>query len=335
MSGEKILLSHGSGGRLMQELIRDLLLKKLGNPVLKELSDSAYLECKGRLAFTTDSFVVSPLFFPGADIGKLAVCGTINDLVMSAAKPLYLSLAIIVEEGLELGVLEKIVDSISREAERCNVIVVTGDFKVVERGACDRIFINTSGIGRILADRRLSLRNIKAGDRIILTGGIGEHGIAVLSSRKDLDLGFNIRSDCCALDKLLIPLLKKTKAIKFMRDPTRGGIASTLNEIAQGCGLGIVIEERDVPVSAKVRTACELLGIDPFNVANEGKAMIVVDENSAQEVLSSLKREALGRKASIVGRVVKEPKKKVILDTPFNGKRILDMPEAEALPRIC
>jgi hydrogenase expression/formation protein HypE len=335
MSGEKILLSHGSGGRLMHELIRDLLLKKLYNPVLKELSDSASLECRGRIAFTTDSFVVNPLFFPGADIGKLAVCGTINDLLMSAAVPEYLSLAMIIEEGLKLCVLERVVDSIAREAKRCKTIVVTGDFKVVERGACDKIFINTSGIGRILSGRKLSLSNIEAGDQIIVTGEVGEHGIAVLSSRKGLDLGFNIKSDCCALDKLLIPLLKKTNAIKFMRDPTRGGIAATLNEIAEGCGFGIMIEEDKIPVSAKVKTACELLGIDPLQVANEGKAIIVVSKDSTKEVFSSLKRHPLGRKSSIIGKVVREPKKKVILNTSFGGERILDMPEGETLPRIC
>jgi hydrogenase expression/formation protein HypE len=279
--------------------------------------------------------VVSPLFFPGADIGKLAVCGTVNDLLMSAAIPQYLSLAMIIEEGLELRTFEKIIDSIAREAKSCNIPVVTGDFKVVERGSCDKIFINTSGIGRILRGKNLSIRNIEPQDQIIVTGQIGEHGLAVLSGRKGLDLELNIKSDCCALDALLIPVLKKTGAIRFMRDPTRGGVATTLNEIAEGCGFGIMVEERDLPVSSKVRAACELLGLDPLYIACEGRAIIVVKKNAAVEVLSLLKKHPLGRKASVIGVVVKEPKARVILNSPFGTQRILDMLEGEALPRIC
>jgi len=331
----KILLGHGSGGRLTHNLIRELLLKKLNNPILEELSDSALINYQDRLAFTTDSFVVSPLFFPGGDIGKLAVCGTVNDLVMLGAVPEYLSLALIIEEGFDRDVLEKIVDSISLNAKNNSVYFVTGDIKVVEKGACDRIFINTSGIGRIIKGKKISLKNIVPGDKVIVTGNIGQHGIAVLAKRKELDLGFNIKSDCAALNNLLIPILKKTNAIKFMRDPTRGGVATTLNEVAEGSRLGIIIDEKNIPISTKVRAACELLGIDPLYVANEGAAIIVAKNNSAKKILNLLKKHPLGKNAQIIATVVKEPKGKVILNTILGTQRIVDMLTSEPLPRIC
>ncbi len=332
---KKILLSHGSGGRLTHSLIKELLLRKLNNPILKELSDSAVINYKERLAFTTDSFVVSPLNFPGGDIGKLAVCGTINDLVMLGALPEYLSLAFIIEEGLDYKALEKIVDSVSFHAKKAGVFIATGDMKVVERGACDKIFINTSGIGRIIRNRNLSVRNIRVGDRIIITGDIGQHGLAVLAKRKELNFGFNIKSDCASLNDLIIPVLKKAEAIKFMRDPTRGGVATTLNEITDASGLGIVIDEKKIPVSVKVRAACELLGIDPLYVANEGIAIIVVKKDTAGTVLKLLRKNPLGRDAEIVGAVVKAPKGRVILNTALGTQRIVDMLISEPLPRIC
>jgi hydrogenase expression/formation protein HypE len=335
MAGQKILLAHGSGGRLAHNLIKDLLLKKLGNPVLKELADSAAINYKEKLAFSTDSFVVSPLFFPGADIGKLAVCGTVNDLVMLGAEPEYLSLAFIIEEGLDLKVLEKIVDSVSRNARQAGVTIVTGDLKVVEKGACDKIFINTSGIGRVIKKRDLSVRNISPGDAIIVTGEIGEHGLSVLAKRKELDLGFNIQSDCAALNALLIPVLKKTDSIKFMRDPTRGGVATTLNEVAEAAGLGIFIDEKSIPVSSKVRAACELLGIDPLYVANEGRAIMIVKKGFEKKVLSLLKKHPLGKNARIIGKVAKENNGRVILNTALGTSRIVDMLTSEPLPRIC
>jgi hydrogenase expression/formation protein HypE len=332
---DKILLSHGSGGRLMHNLIRDLLVKKFANPILKELADSACINYKERLAFTTDSFVVSPLKFPGADIGKLAVCGTINDLVMQGASPEYLSLALIIEEGLELRVLEEIVDSIAINAKKAGVCFVTGDLKVVEKGACDKIFINTSGIGRILRNRKLSLKNISPQDKIIVTGNIAQHGLAVLAKRKGLDLELKIKSDCNALNKLLIPILKKTDAIKFMRDPTRGGLATTLNEIAESCGLGIFIDEKKIPLSTKVKAACELLGIDPLYVANEGNAVLVVNPGSAKRVLNLLKKHPLGKNAKEIGTVIRQPRGRVILNTVVGTQRIVDMLTSEPLPRIC
>ena len=342
----------------MHNLIKDLLLKKLNNPVLKELSDSAFINYREKLAFTTDSFVVSPLWFAGGDIGKLAVCGTVNDLVMLGAIPEYLSLALIIEEGLDYRILEKIIDSVSINAKKAGICIVTGDLKVVEKGACDKIFINTSGIGRIVVDRKLSIKNIEPGDKVIITGDIGNHGLAVLAKRKDLDLGFNITSDCASLNNLIIPILNKTSSIQFMRDPTRGGVATTLNEIAEASGLGIIIEEKNIPVSTKVKAACELLGIDPLYIANEGRAVIIARADGAEKVLNLLRKHPLGKNARIIGTVVnpvrgrlpeaaaghlrcpasngvKQPRGRVILNTILGTQRIVDMLTSEPLPRIC
>ncbi len=319
----------------MHGLIKGLLLEKLNNPVLRELSDSAYIGYKEKLAFSTDSFVVSPLRFPGGDIGKLAVCGTVNDLVMLGAVPEYLSLALIIEEGLDYKILEQVVDSIAMNARAAGILFVTGDLKVVEKGACDKLFINTSGIGRILKNRKLAIANIRAGDKIILTGNIGQHGLAVLAKRKELDFGFNIKSDCAALNKMLIGLLQQTSAIKFMRDPTRGGVATTLNEIAEASKLGIIIDEKNIPISSQVRAAGELLGIDPLYVANEGKAVLVVKQQESKKVLNFLRKHPLGRRAREIGTVIKEPKGRVILNTVLGTRRILDMLIGDPLPRIC
>lgn len=306
----------------------------MNNPILSELSDSAKIDYKEKIAFTTDSFVVSPLFFPGGDIGKLAVCGTVNDLVMAGAVPEYLSLGLIIEEGLDQAVLEKIINSISLHAKRASVVIVTGDTKVVEKGALDKLFINTAGIGRII-NKGISINNIRPRDKIILTGNIAEHGLAVLTKRKGLNLGFNIKSDCAALNSLIIPLLMMTKAIKFMRDPTRGGVATTLNEIAESLRLGIVIEEKNIPISQKAKVACELLGIDPLYVANEGKALLVVAPSSAHKILALLRRKPQGRNARIIGEVIKENKGRLLMRTMINTERILDMLTNEPLPRIC
>jgi len=319
----------------MHDLIKGLFLEKLNNPILKELTDSAYLGYREKIAFTTDSFVVNPLFFPGGDIGKLSVCGTTNDLVMLGANPEYLSLALIIEEGLEYNLLEKIINSIAVTAKNAGVCVVTGDLKVVERGACDKIFINTSGVGRIISKKKLSLKNIKPGDKIILTGGIAQHGFSVLTKRKELSMGFNIKSDCAALNNLIIPVLKKTEAIKFMRDPTRGGVATTLNEITQNSRLGIVINEKNIPVSSKVRAASELLGIDPLYVACEGRAIIITEDRGAKKVLALLKKHPLGRRAQIIGEVTKKLQGRVVLKTILGTERIIDMLTSEPLPRIC
>ena len=319
----------------MHNLISELLLKKLNNPILRELCDAARINYKEKIAFSTDSFVVSPIKFPGGDIGKLAVCGTVNDLVMMGAVPEYLSLALIVEEGLDFGILEEVVDSISLNAKKSGVDFVTGDTKVVEKGACDKIFINTSGIGRVVKNRKLSLRSIEPGDKIIVSGEIGRHGLAVLAKRKELSFGLNLKSDCAALNGLIIPILKKTGAIKFMRDPTRGGLATTLNEIAEGARLGITIEEKNIPVSGKVRAASELLGIDPLYIANEGIAILVVDKKSAGKILTLLKKHPLGRNAREIGVIKRGPGGQVIINTVLGTQRIVDMLTSEPLPRIC
>jgi len=332
---EKIQLAHGSGGLLMQELIRELLLKKLYNPFLSELRDSALVNFKKeRLAFTTDSFVVSPIFFKGGDIGKLAVCGTINDLVVEAALPCYLSLSLIIEEGFSFLDLERIVNSIAFYAKKNKVYVVTGDLKVVEKGACDKIFINTSGIGRVIKEE-LSIREIKPQDKIILTGTIGEHGLSILSGRKNTPLDFGIRSDCSALTDLLLPLLKKNLKIRFMRDPTRGGLATTLNEIASELNYCIMVEEESIPIKNKVKVACELLGIDPLYLGNEGKAVLVVEKKDASGVLKILKKHPLGKDASIIGEVINQKGKNVLLKTLSRGIRILEPLRQDPLPRIC
>jgi hydrogenase expression/formation protein HypE len=328
---KKILLAHGSGGQLMHDLIKNLILPKFHNPLLNKLADSAMLD--NGLAFTTDSFVVDPLFFPGGDIGKLAVSGTINDLVVSGAEPLYLSLALIIEEGLDYSLLERVLNSISVACRNSKVNIVTGDIKVVERKACDKLFINTAGIGRII--RNLKINKIKAGDKIIITGRIAEHGLSILSQRQGIDFGSNIKSDCASLDSMLIPLLRKSKSIKFMRDPTRGGLATTLNEIARTYKLGIVIEEINIPVANQVRAAGELLGIDPLYIANEGKAVLVVEADSAEVILRELNRHRQGKYARIIGSIVSQPKGAVILKTAVGTNRILDMLTSEPLPRIC
>ncbi len=332
---DKILLAHGSGGRLTHNFIKETLLKKLNNPILEVLSDSAVINYKEKIAFTTDSFVVSPLFFPGGDIGKLAVSGTVNDLVMSGAAPEYISLALIMEEGLDKRIIGRVISSIALCAKESGVSIVTGDTKVVEKGAADKLFINTSGVGRLVIHRPLSLRNISVGDKIIIPGNIAEHGLSVLAKRKELDLGFNIKSDCASLNGLIIPFLKRGAGIKFMRDPTRGGVATTLNEIAEGSDSGVVINEKDIPVSEKVRAACELLGIDPLYVANEGKALLVVEPKEARRVVRALRKHPLGRNAKIIGEIVKTQKPRLILRTAFGTERVLDMLTAEALPRIC
>jgi len=335
MADSKILLAHGSGGRLTHGLIKEVLLKNFRNPVLAELSDSAYIGFKEPLAFTTDSFVVSPLFFPGGDIGKLSVCGTVNDLLMQGARPEYISLGLIVEEGLDLRILERITRSIALAAKNEGVCVATGDLKVVEKGAADKIFINTSGIGRIIKNTRLSAENIACGDRIILTAPIARHGLAVLAKRNELDLGFNIKSDCAGLTSCLVPLLNKVRGIKFMRDPTRGGVATTLNEAAESARIGIEVWEERIPLTSRVRAACELLGLDPLYIANEGCALIVVKEKETARALALLKKYKLSRFARIIGKIVKGHKGEVVLNTAIGTRRIVDMLSGEALPRIC
>ncbi|MBN1445449.1 MAG: hydrogenase expression/formation protein HypE [Candidatus Omnitrophica bacterium] len=335
---EKILISHGSGGRLMHSLIKDVLLKRFASPVLKQLEDSAVLKNvagKYDLCFTTDSYTVTPLFFPGGDIGKLAVCGTINDLAVTGAEPLFLSCGIIAEEGLETETLKKIIKSMSETAKRANVEIVTGDFKVVERGKADGIFINTSGIGIRRKNIKISRDFIKPGDKVIINGVIGEHELAVLAARKKFGIKAGIKSDCAPLNGLIREILALSGRIRFMRDPTRGGTATTLNEIAEGLDVGILLYEKEIPVSAKVNSLCEILGFDPLYLANEGKIIVICGSKDADKILCVMKKHTLGKRAAVVGEVVREPKGKVIMETSIGSKRIVDMLSGTQLPRIC
>ncbi len=334
MKGDKILLSHGSGGTLMHELINELILKYLSNPFLSELKDSAILKINGKkIAFTTDSYVVDPIFFSNGDIGKLAVCGTINDLSTTGAKPLFISLSLILEEGLEMEILERILESIKHVSSEEGVLVVTGDTKVVERGKGDKIFINTSGIGIIEHDYDLTYSRIEPGDKVIINGGIAEHGITIINERLNLKISNPPKSDCKALWKVVRDVLEISKEIKFMRDPTRGGLASTLNEIVSKTGLGIELIEKRIPIKENVFGICELLGLDPLYIANEGKMIFIVGNKDSDKVLEKM-REIGEKEAEIIGEVIDEPKR-VLLKTLSGGKRIVDPIHGDPLPRIC
>ncbi len=328
-----ITLGHGSGGGETLRLIRDVILKIFRDPILSRLEDAADVLVKhGRTAFTTDSYVVDPIFFPGGDIGRLAVCGTVNDLAMKGAVARYISMALIIEEGFALADLERILKSASRTAREAGVAVVCGDTKVVPHGKADKIFINTSGIGEIRI--QVSRDHIRPGDAVITSGTIADHGIAVLNARLELGLHSGIKSDTAALGDLTARLHPFGRAIRFMRDPTRGGLASVLNEAAAGMGWGIVIDERSVPVRPAVRGACGLLGLDPLYIANEGKFIAVVDRRFSTKIVRTMKADPLGRQACVIGRIVREPRG-VWLATSIGGMRPIIMPEVEGLPRIC
>jgi hydrogenase expression/formation protein HypE len=331
---DKILLAHGSGGKLMHDLIQSFL-PDLGNPILEKMDDAAVFNVSGKVAFTTDSYIVNPIFFPGGDIGKLAVCGTVNDLAMSGAKPTYLSLAFIIEEGLPVADLKKILGSIKKAAAEADVKIVTGDTKVVNKGSADRLFINTAGVGIVPEGVNISASNAKPGDKIILSGNIGDHGIAVLSQREGLRFNTPIPSDCAPLNGLAAEMLKATKNIHCMRDPTRGGLATTLNDFAERSKIGIRIEEGKIPIAKAVLAACELLGLDPLYIANEGKLVAVVQAKAAEAVLAAMKKNKYGKNAVIIGEVTAEHPGRVVMKTALGASRIIDMPVGELLPRIC
>jgi len=332
---DTILLAHGSGGKLSHELVAKEFLPFLANPTLNKLDDSAVFEVSGRLAFTTDSYVVNPIFFPGGDIGKLAVCGTVNDLAMNGAKPLYLSLSAIIEEGLLLRELEQIVQSIRKAAEKAEVSIITGDTKVVNRGQADKLFITTSGVGIVPPGVDISGANARVGDKILLSGTIGDHGIAIMSQREGLKFSMTLKSDCAPLNKLVAQMLAVSFRIHCLRDPTRGGLATTLNELARQSNVGIVIEEAKIPVKEEVKAACELLGLDPVYVANEGKLVAIVDPTDADRILARMKKNRYGRGAAIIGEVTSEHRGKVVMKTRLGPSRIVDMLSGELLPRIC
>jgi len=333
---DRILLGHGSGGKLSAELLRDVFLPVFRSPVLNRLDDQAVIEIGGaRLAFTTDSFVVKPLFFRGGDIGSLAVHGTVNDLAMCGATPLYLSAAFILEEGFETAALRRISESMARAAEAAGVEIVTGDTKVVEKGSGDGVFINTTGIGLVPPGVNLSAANARPGDRVLLSGTLGDHGIAILSEREGIAFDTPAESDSAALHTLVRDMLVATDGIRAMRDPTRGGLASTLHEIAAQSGVGMALEETAIPVREEVRGACEMLGLDPLYVANEGKLVAIVAPDSADAALAAMRRHPLGAQASIIGTVTSAHRGMVTMKTAFGTTRLVNMLAGDQLPRIC
>ncbi len=387
-NNKKILLGHGSGGKLSHELIRDIFFRHFQNPILAQFGDSAVVELPGcptpgsttapikfpspsgrgvagplptkkgegdtltlpspfkgkghtydltstKLAFTTDSFVVKPLFFPGGDIGKLAISGTVNDLAVMGAKPLFLSAAFILEEGLEMSLLEEVANSMKETANEVGVVISTGDTKVVEKGSADGLFINTSGIGVVEDSIHLSLDNIRPGDKILINGTLGDHGVAILAARKELPLECEVKSDCAPLASLIKKALEACNEIRFMRDPTRGGLAAVLNEMTGKRDFGIILFEQFIPVKEEVHAACELLGLDPLYLANEGKVVMVCPGAKAEKILNTLKKHPLGKDSAIIGEVVEKPAGRVFMKTIVGGTRVIDMPVADPVPRIC
>jgi hydrogenase expression/formation protein HypE len=333
---QQIVLGHGSGGKLTADLIQKVFLPAFTNPYLARLDDQAVLEAeRGRWAFTTDSFVVTPIFFPGGDIGRLAINGTVNDLAMSGAEPRYVAAAFIMEEGLATEDLRRVVNSMRIAAQEAGVLLVTGDTKVVNRGKGDQVFITTTGLGVVERPVTISSDRAQPGDRIILSGPIGDHGMAVMSCRENLEFEGAIESDTAPLHTLVRAMLEASGQIHCLRDPTRGGLATTLNEIVARSGVGMELEETAIPVREAVKGACEILGLDPLYVANEGKLVAIVAEEAAESVLGSMRSHPLGRDARIIGRVVREHASLVLMKTAIGGTRIVDVMLGEQLPRIC
>jgi hydrogenase expression/formation protein HypE len=332
----QVLLAHGGGGRLMHNLIGDMFVPEFENPMLSSMHDGAVFGLgKERLAFTTDSYVVDPLFFPGGNIGTLAVNGTVNDLAMCGAKPLYLSVAFILEEGLEMESLWRIVQSMKQEAVAAGVQLVTGDTKVVDRGKGDGIFINTAGVGVIEHDLTISPASTRPGDQILLSGDLGRHGISIMAAREGLEFETEIKSDCAPLASVIMKLIDEGIEIRCLRDLTRGGLASALVEIAEGCGRRIEIEERAIGVREDVRGACEILGFDPMYLANEGRFVLFVPQNQTDRALEIMGSMLVDSTPSLIGRVVESTSGDVILKSRIGANRIVDMFTGEQLPRIC
>lgn len=333
---DHIVLGHGSGGKLSAELLEGVFLPAFSNPTLDKLDDQAVLQLGNtRLAFTTDSFVVTPIFFPGGDIGRLAINGTVNDLAMSGARPLYLAAAFILEEGLSTDELRRIVQSMSEAAKDAGVQLVTGDTKVVNKGKGDKIFISTTGIGVIERPVNISADRARPGDQIILSGYIGDHGMAILSQRENLEFEGVIESDCAALHRLVDDMLEVSTDIRMLRDPTRGGVATVLNEIAGRSNVGMLLQETEIPVRETVRGACELLGLDPLYVANEGKLVAIVPAESADAMVGRMRQNPLGQDARVIGKVTDEHPGMVLMETEIGGTRVVDTLFGEQLPRIC
>lgn len=333
---KQVMLAHGGGGKLSQQLIQKMMLQQFKNEFLEPLHDGAVFSVNGkRMAFSTDSYVVNPIFFPGGDIGKLAVYGTVNDLAMCGAQPLYLSVAFIIEEGLQMEELWQIILSMQDAAKQAGVLLITGDTKVVDKGKGDKIFINTSGVGIIDDEVDIHPKRVQVGDKIILSGSIAEHGIAIMSVREGLEFEFPIQSDCAPLNDLVKTMFDVSKKIHVLRDPTRGGVASVLNEIAQQANVGIFISELHIPVEEAVKGACEILGLDPLYVANEGKLIAFVSADETDKVLSVMKKHPFGKKSVVIGEVVSDHPRTVVMESSIKGTRIVDMLSGEQLPRIC
>lgn len=333
---EQIVLGHGSGGKMSHDLIRKTFLQAFENPILKTGDDAAPIAINGtRLAVSTDSHVVTPLFFPGGDIGKLAVCGTVNDVAMLGARPLFLTVGFILEEGLPIETLQRVVESMKSAAEEAGVQIVAGDTKVVEKGKADGLYINTTGIGEILPGIKIGGAYAKPGDVVLLSGPIGDHGIAVLGARGELGFESSIQSDVAPLNHLILAMLEADKHVHVLRDPTRGGLATTLNEIAVQSNISIVINENTIPVRPAVMAACEMLGFDALYVANEGKLITVVAPESADEILKAMRSTRYGEETVIIGEVRADPPGRVLMKTSIGTTRVVDMLAGEMLPRIC
>jgi hydrogenase expression/formation protein HypE len=332
----QVLLAHGGGGKLSQQIIQKMIVPQFMNDLLEPLHDGAIFTLAGaQLAFSTDSYVINPIFFPGGDIGELAVNGTVNDLAMCGSRPIFLSAAFIIEEGFPMDDLWKVIVSMQRAAAKAGVKLVTGDTKVVDRGKGDKIFINTSGIGVVIPGSQIGSRNAKSGDAIIVSGSIADHGIAIMSVREGLEFESQVQSDTAALNHLVESMMAASKNIHVLRDPTRGGMASSLNEIAESSGVGVELEEASIPITEPVRGACEILGLDPLYVANEGKLIAFVSPEDAMAVLAVMRKDPNGANAALVGKVVEDHPGTVVMRTTIGGSRVVDMLSGEQLPRIC
>jgi len=334
--GDRILLGHGSGGKLYRDLVRDVFVAAFANPVLSRLDDAAVLAPSGRVAFTTDSHVVRPLRFPGGDIGRLAVAGTVNDLATAAARPLALAAAFVIEEGYLVADLREVCASMAATADEAGVPIVTGDTKVVERGACDGLYITTTGVGEVVVPHDLGAATVRDGDAVILSGGIGDHAVAVLAARGEFHFRTPVESDCAPLWKLVAAAVAAAgPGLRFLRDPTRGGLTTVLAELAEESGLGVEIEEEAIPVAPGVRSVCDLLGLDPLTLANEGKMVLVTAAETADAVVAAVRAAPYGAQARRIGFVTAAHGGRVALRTEFGTRRVLDMPVGELLPRIC
>lgn len=335
MVSDKITLAHGAGGKMSQELMEQVILPAYGNPLLNEMHDGAAVNMSGHVAFTTDSYVVQPLFFAGGNIGKLAVCGTVNDLAMTGAIPRYISVGLILEEGFPIADLKRILATMRQMADEAGIYIVTGDTKVVDKGKADGIFINTAGIGDIIPGTQISPKHVKPGMKVILSGYIGDHAAAIMAGRHDLALPESVQTDCAPLNHMTQAMLAAAPDIAVLRDPTRGGVAAVLNEIAEASNCGILIDEEQIPIHPEVQGVCDILGFDPLYLANEGKCVAFVPADKADAVLAAMQVDKYGKNARVIGEVTAEAAGQVGMRTAIGGIRVVDMPLGNIVPRIC